>query len=99
MILLYIYLTISIITLLQFIFTIIDASAKLKKLHPNISYEKTPFISAIGTLFRVILLSFMPIINVIMSFSLLFNYEDIVESTILKVCVKYKYQIEKENQQ
>lgn len=97
MILLYVYLIISLVTLLQFIFMIIDASAKLKKLHPNISYEKTPLISTIGTLFRLILFSFMPIINIIMSFSLLFKYEDIIESTILKVCVKYKDQIEKEN--
>ena len=97
MILLYIYLTISLVTLLQFLFMIIDASLRLKKLHPNIRYEKTPFISAIGTWFRVALFSFAPIINVIMSLSLLCKYEDIVEDTILRVCEKYKDQIEKEN--
>ena len=98
MILLYVYLTISIVTLLQFLFMIIDASARFKKLHPNISYEKTPLINAIGTWFRLILLSFMPIINIIMSFSLLCKYEDIIESTILGVCVKYKDQIDKEKE-
>ena len=97
MILLYVYLTISIVTLLQFLFMIIDATIKLKKLHPNIIYEKTPFINAVGVWFRVILLSFVPIVNVIMSLSLLLAYEDIMESTIHKVCEKYKDQIEKES--
>lgn len=97
MILLYIYLTISIVTLLQFLFMIIDASVRLKKLHPNISYDKTPLINAIGIWFRVILFSFVPIINIIMSLSLLLAYEDTIESTIRKVCAKYKDQIDKEN--
>lgn len=97
MILLYIYLTISIITFLQFIFMIIDAALRLKKLHPNIRYEKTPLINTIGTWFRIILFSFAPIINVIISLSFLCKYEDTVESTILRVCEKYKDQIEKEN--
>ena len=97
MILLYIYLAISIITLLQFLFMIIDASERLKKLHPNIHHEKTSLINAIGTWFRFILLSFAPIINVIMLFSLLCNYEDMVETSVLKVCEKYKDQIDKEN--
>ena len=97
MILLYIYLAISIVTLLQFLFMIIDASMKLKKLHPNIVYDKTPLINAIGIWFRVILFSFAPIVNIIMSLSLLFAYEDIMESTIRKVCEKYKDQIDKEN--
>ena len=97
MILLYIYLTISIVTLLQFIFMTIDASARFKKLHPNISYENTPSINAIGVWFRIFLLSFVPIINIIISLSFLLTYEDIVESTIRKVYEKYKAQIEEEN--
>jgi hypothetical protein len=76
---------------------IIDASIKLKKLHPNIRYEKTPLINAIGIWFRVILFSFAPIVNIVMSLSLLFAYEDIMESTIRKVRDKYKDQIDKEN--
>ena len=97
MILLYIYLTISIVTLLQFIFMTIDASAKLKKRYPNISYEKTSFGETLNTWFRVILLSFMPIINIIMSITFLFKYDDCIESTISKVYDKYKDQIDKEN--
>lgn len=97
MILLYIYLTISIITLLQFLFMILDASSKLKKRYPNISYEKTSFGEALNAWFRVALFSFMPIINIIMSLSLLLKYEELMESTILKVCTKYKDQIDKEN--
>ena len=97
MILLYIYLTISIVTLLQFIFMIIDASAKLKKRYPNISYEKTSFGETISTWFRLILFSFVPIVNIIMSITFLFKYDDCIESTISKVYDKYKDQIDKEN--
>ena len=97
MILLYIYLTISIVTLLQFIFMIIDVSAKLKKRYPNISYEKTSFGETISTWFRLILLSFVPIVNIIMSITFLFKYDDCIESTISKVYDTYKYQIDKEN--
>ncbi len=97
MILLYVYLTISIVTLLQFLFLIIDASAKLKKRYPDISYEKTSFGESLGTWFRLILLSFIPIINIIMSITLLFKYDDIMESTIAKVYYKCKDQIDKEN--
>ena len=97
MILLYIYLTISIVTLLQFLFMIIDASAKLKKLYPNISYDKTSFGEDLNTWFRVILFSFMPLINIMMSITFLFTYDELIESTISKVYNKYKDQIDKEN--
>jgi hypothetical protein len=97
MILLYIYLTISIVTLLQFLFMTIDASAKLKKRYPNISYEKTSFGETLNTWFRVILFSFMPLINIIILITLLFKYDDCIESTISKVHDKYKDQIDKEN--
>ena len=97
MILLYIYLTISIVTLLQFLLMIIDASAKIKKRYPNISYEKTSFGEALNTCFRVILCSFMPLINIIISITFLFKYDDCIESTISKVHYKYKEQIDKEN--
>ena len=97
MILLYIYLITSIITLLQLLFMTTDASAKLKKRYPNISYEKTSFGEKLNTWFRVILLSFMPIINLIVSLSFLLQYEDVIESTISRVCDKYKDQIDKEN--
>jgi hypothetical protein len=97
MILFYIYLIVSVVTLLQFLFVTIDASMRFKKLHPNISYEKTSLINAIGVWFRLFLFCFVPIINIIMSLSLLFTYEDTVKSTICKVCEKYKDQIEKEN--
>lgn len=97
MILLYIYLTISIVTLLQFIFMTIDASSKLKKRYPNISYEKMSFGEAVSVWFRIALFSFAPILNIIISLSFLLNYEDTIESTILRVYTKYKDQIEKEN--
>jgi dolichol kinase len=97
MILLYIYLTISIVTLLQFLFMIIDASMKLKKLYPNIIYEKTSFGENLGVWFRIILFSFIPIINIIVSITFLFNYDDCMESIISKVHNKYKDQIDKEN--
>ena len=97
MILLYIYLTISIVTLLQFIFMTIDASAKLKNRYPNISYEKTSFGETLSTWFRVILLSFMPLVNIIISITFLFKYDEGIESTISKVRDKYKDQIDKEN--
>ena len=97
MILLYIYLTISIVTLLQFLFMTIDASAKLKKRYPGISYEKMSFGESLNTWFRTVLFSLMPIVNVIMSITLLLKYDDCMESTIAKVCEKYKDQIDKEN--
>ena len=97
MILLYIYLTISIVTLLQFIFMTIDASAKLKKRYPNISYEKTSFGETLSTGFRIILLSFIPLVNIIISITFLFKYDDCIESTISRVYDKYKDQIDKEN--
>ena len=96
MTLLYIYLAISIITLLQFLLAIMDASAKLKKRFPNISYEKSSFAEVISTGLRLILLSFMPIVNLMLSLTMLLNYDDFIESTILKVYEKYKNQIDKE---
>ena len=97
MILLYIYLVISAVTLLQFLFVTMDASAKLKKRYPNISYDKSSFTETVSTWFRVILLSFMPFVNIIMSITFLFKYDDVIESTTLKVREKYKDQIDKEN--
>jgi hypothetical protein len=97
MILLYVYLTISIITLLQFLFAIMDASAKLKKRYPNILYDKTSFVEVINTGFRLILLSFMPIIHIVMSLTMLFEYDNFIESAISKVYEKYKNQLDKEN--
>ena len=97
MILLYIYLAISVVTLLQFLFLVMDASAKLKKRYPNISYDKSSFTETVSTWFRVILLSFMPFVNIIMSITFLFKYDDVIESTTLKVREKYKDQIDKEN--
>lgn len=97
MILLYIYLAISAVTLLQFLFVTMDASAKLKKRYPNISYDKSSFTETVSTWFRIILLSFMPFVNIIMSITFLFKYDDVIESTILKVHEKYKDQIDKEN--
>lgn len=97
MILLYVYLTISIVALLQFLFITISASARLKKLYPNISYDKASLGETLGAWFRMFLFSFIPIINIIMSFTLLFKYEEIIESSIHKVCEKYKDQIEKED--
>ena len=97
MILLYIYLAISIVTLLQFIFMTIDASAQLKKRYPNISYEKTSFGETLSTGFRIILLSFIPLVNIIISITFLFKHDDCIESTVSKVRDKYKDQIDKEN--
>jgi hypothetical protein len=96
MTLLYIYLAISIITLLQFLLAIMDASAKLKKRFPNISYEKSSFAEVISTGFRLILLSFMPIVNLMLSLTMLFKYDEFIESTVSKVYEKYKNQIDKE---
>lgn len=96
MILFYIYLIISVATLLQFLFMTMDASMKLKKLYPNIPYEKHSLGEILGICLRVILLSFIPIVNIIMSLTLLFKYEDLVESSISDIYEKYKNQIDKE---
>ena len=83
--------------LLQFLFAIMDASAKLKKRYPNILYDKTSFVEVINTGFRLILLSFMPIIHIVMSLTMLFEYDNFIESAISKVYEKYKNQLDKEN--
>ena len=79
MILFYIYLAISIVTLVQLFLAVMDVSAKLQKRFPNISYEKTSLTEGVATWFRLILLSFIPIINVIMSLTMLFEYDEFIE--------------------
>jgi uncharacterized membrane protein len=96
MILLYIYLAISIVAFLQVVFATIDANAKFKKRYAHITYKKESFGESISTWFRVILTCFFPIINIIMSVTLLLQYDTCVESSIEKVYNKYNDQ-DKEN--
>ena len=97
MILFYVYLVVSVVTLLQFILMIMDVTAKLKKRYPGISYEKTYLSEVLSTWFRLILFSFIPILNILMLSALLLKYDECIESTISKIYDKYKDQIDKEN--
>lgn len=87
-ILLYIYLGISVLTLLMYIFTVFDAAYEFKRRYPNVKNGKTHLMEDISAWSRAVIYCFLPIVNAFLLFSLLFNAETLKEHTIEKVYLK-----------
>lgn len=88
--LLYIYLGISILTLILYAFTTLDISFEFKRRYPNANIAKSHFIEKVSSCFKTVLVSFMPILNICMFFVLLFKGDELTEKSIQKVLSKSK---------
>ena len=84
-ILLYIYLGISAITILTHTFATLSVECEFKNRHPDIKVPKASLIQRIFTRFRVLVISFIPIVNLVMLLTYIFKYEKLVDSSIEKV--------------
>jgi hypothetical protein len=87
-ILLYIYLGVSITSLILFKLTSLAMSRIFKARYPDLKPPKTSFIEKLGTIFKALLIHFMPILNVLLLFIYLFDEEKIVERSIEKMYSK-----------
>lgn len=89
-ILLYIYLGISALTLILSILIMLDATAKLKKKHPNAEYEKDSKISTVIAWIRLVLVSLFPILNIGLAITIILKWDDMATAMIEKVEDKLK---------
>jgi len=97
MIWLYIYLGISVITLLLLYLTTIEAAYEFKRRYPNIKVPKHAFIEKVASVFRITLTCFFPIINIAMLWRYLFDKEAVMEKAIASVYLKHSREKEKED--
>ena len=97
MIWLYIYFGISVITLLLFCLTTIEAAYEFKRRHPDVKSHKHAFAEKIAVAFRIILTCFFPIINITMLWTCLFNRETVIEKAIFNTYLKLSREKEKED--
>ena len=97
MIWLYIYLGISVITLLLFCSTTVEAVYEFKRRYPDVKSPKHAFIEKIAVAFQIILTCFFPIINIAIFWTCLFDRETIIEKTIFNTYLKLSREKEKED--
>lgn len=83
--LLYIYLGISVITFILHTFTSWKVAYEFKNKYPNIKIPKTHPMNKIFQLFKLVLICFMPIVNLIFFLTILFCGEKLEKRTIERV--------------
>ena len=75
----YIYIGISLLTLLLFGLMIAECTIKAKKKYPDAKYEKSPLISLFASYLRSLLIAILPLVHIIPLFGMIFKWEDISE--------------------
>lgn len=89
MILLYIYLGISIVTLLMNILISVTVAQKFKRWYPNLKVPKSSIASKWLVFLKLVIGSFIPIVNVGILWVYIFNGEELEARAILKLYHKY----------
>jgi hypothetical protein len=86
--LLYIYLGMSVLTYILYIFSVLKISHEFKRRYPNLKAPRKHLIDTIGTVFKITLIHFIPIFNIGLFFVYLFCDEKLEERTIEKLYLK-----------
>lgn len=86
--LLYIYLGISILATIMYIFSGLKAAHEFKRRYPNLERPKTPLVDKIFIMFKGILIHFIPLLNVLLIYAYLFRDEELEERVIEKMYSK-----------
>ena len=97
MILLCIYLISSFIAFLLLLLATIDGAHEFKKRYPDITIPKSSPIKTISGYVRTFLITFLPIIHILMIISLLCKYDEVVDAAVSNVYTKYMLQKEQQN--
>ena len=88
MIWLYVYLGISVLTFILFLFCSLESSREFKRRYPDIKGSQLSLIERIGGYIRFILIAFIPVVNIFYFWVLLFKSETIKEKTVEAVYLK-----------
>jgi hypothetical protein len=89
MVLLFIYLGISLLTLVLFWMCCIEGAIEFRKRYPHIKIPKSHWSSKINVVIRVIIISMIPIFNLVFLLYITFKTEDVIEGSIYRLHNKY----------
>ena len=89
MLFLFIYLGISLLTLVLFWMCCIEGAHEFRKRYPHIKIPKSHWSSKINVVIRVIIPSMIPIFNLLMLLYIVFKNEEVIEGSIYKLHNKY----------
>ena len=84
MVLLGIHLGIGAGVLMMYLIAACDASRRYRYKYPNSKKPTRTFIGCISSLFRMLIISVTPLLNLFMVYTLVFRYEEAVEKSIEK---------------
>lgn len=87
-ILLYIYLAIGCASIILCTLTVLTISREFRRRYPDIKAPKTSLIEKILTIFKAVLIHYIPILNVLLLLVYLFAYEKLEERTIEKLYLR-----------
>lgn len=91
MILLYIYLGISVLCLIMYTLATIDMTHKFRTRYPDLKPKRTSLAGKLFVAIKMVVVSFIPLMNIGLLWVVLFNYDDLETRTLAKVyldCVK-----------
>jgi hypothetical protein len=83
--LLVIYVWLSILTLAAFFLTILQSAATIKRRYPDYRGEKPSTSALVFGIFKMIIVSFMPLFNLLVFWVLIFHTEEVIDKMIEKV--------------
>lgn len=89
MIWLYIYLGLSALTFILLMLLCNEAAHEFVRRYPNAKVPKYTFAEHFSTYFRAFLLCFLPVFNLVMLFTVLFNGGKMKEDSIRKLAIKH----------
>lgn len=87
MILLYVYLIVSALCLIMYILASIEIAHKFKKKYPELKVSKKSWAGRILTNIKLIIVSFIPLLNLALCCVVLFSYDTIKTKTMEKLYV------------
>ena len=88
MVILWIHLSVSAITYVLYMLAAHDFASKFKTQYPDVKIPKTSLAGKVGSFLRNLISSFIPIMNLLLLWVILFHYEDLEKKTIRKIYEK-----------
>ena len=85
MVLLYIYLAISILTFVLFEVSAVDMAHKFKLKYPNLQVPRYSWANKVGIFLRTLIGSFIPLVNIVLLWVIIFNYDELERRSIEKI--------------
>ena len=88
MVILWIHLIVSAITYVLYMLAAHDFSHKFKTRYPDAKVPKSSWAGKVGSFLRNLISSFIPIMNLLLLWVMLFHYEELERKTIRKIYEK-----------